>query len=260
MGRIDIYSDHELGFFNNKIESFRAVRVYYVFYGRNAWHSTWIKRYTRNCFQPSCDSMQDVAERLRKRGSVLYAEEIPGIIVTSSSSNVVLTQINTDEPFSNLCGTHQASETKTFFESSFSYKFRRKYSNREFLVDEHTMLSDFLRCLRHDSTFWLNMPPKDNSLIAETVDTPEIYSSISSSPFCAWKGRSQGNYLSLDWVEQENMVNPAHAQNLAKYLRLAKSVSSGSKKATPAAGGLACGGFSLPGIRVLRRRERGMIK
>ena len=60
----------------------RGVRkIYYVFQGRNAWHSTWITQYNNGCMHINLDNAKKYAESLRACGSVFYIREIPALII-----------------------------------------------------------------------------------------------------------------------------------------------------------------------------------
>lgn len=55
--------------------------VYYLGYGRNAWHYTWINRYFKNCISFETQELKNLAEKRRVQGSVFKVESLPLVIV-----------------------------------------------------------------------------------------------------------------------------------------------------------------------------------
>jgi hypothetical protein len=70
-------------------------RVAYLFYGRNAWHSTWIQRYyTSKSIGFTTSEVIAVAETNRVQGSVFNIEEIPCLVLRCASQTIYLVEIN----------------------------------------------------------------------------------------------------------------------------------------------------------------------
>ncbi|WP_176503886.1 hypothetical protein [Cobetia sp. 5-11-6-3] len=76
--------------------------LYFVHIGRNAWHTTWIQRYTTDCMHADLDHAKAHAENLRNNGTRVYVQELPCIVFETSGSNpnYVAVEINTPNPFS----------------------------------------------------------------------------------------------------------------------------------------------------------------
>lgn len=77
------------------VESVSLSRVAYMFYGRNAWHSTWIQRYyTRSSIGLTVGSVQGVCERNRVQGSVFNVEELPCLVLRCEDQTLYAVEIN----------------------------------------------------------------------------------------------------------------------------------------------------------------------
>lgn len=80
---------------NEHVTDVRLIRTYFVFYGRNAWHSTWIQRYLSNgAICMSIDYAKTVAEKWRRQGSVLQVDELPALLIQTSNRSFLVTEIN----------------------------------------------------------------------------------------------------------------------------------------------------------------------
>ena len=77
-----------------KLRGIKVVKIYYCYYGRNAWYSTWVQKYYKNCMHASFDSAKGFAEINRKQGSVFYIKELPALYIESGSYPILVTQIN----------------------------------------------------------------------------------------------------------------------------------------------------------------------
>lgn len=90
--------DEAIRYEDEKFTECRAVKLFYVIYGRNAWNDTWITRYFDGCMNPSMDTAKKTAEQKRVQGSVFYIIEIPALQFISSRFSVLVTEINTPQP------------------------------------------------------------------------------------------------------------------------------------------------------------------
>jgi hypothetical protein len=70
----------EFLFNHNKINDVFLARLYFCTKGRNAWHSTWIKRYLTGSIKTTIESAKEYCESLRGNGNTLYINEIPALI------------------------------------------------------------------------------------------------------------------------------------------------------------------------------------
>ena len=72
----------------------RLTRLAFLTYGRNAWHSTWITRYTDWSIALTVGTLQSRAERLRTSGSVFKIDEIPALALQTEASTIFIVEVN----------------------------------------------------------------------------------------------------------------------------------------------------------------------
>jgi hypothetical protein len=82
--------------------SIRAVAVLFLSYGRNAWHSTWVRSYQPGSFFRDGRVVQSVVERRKERGTVFYMKVLPAFQIGYGDRKFLLTEINTPQPFRNI--------------------------------------------------------------------------------------------------------------------------------------------------------------
>lgn len=80
----------------------RAVSVLFLSNGRNAWHSTWVRRYSSGSFFRDGRAVERAVDRRKTRGTVFYLKVLPALIFTYGARDFLVTEINTDEPFRHL--------------------------------------------------------------------------------------------------------------------------------------------------------------
>lgn len=86
----------------NKVNNVYPVKIYYVTTGRNAWRSTWIKRYYKGCMRYSLESAKSYCEEHRQRGTVFYIRELPSLAFFSEKDTLIVSEINTKDFFSRV--------------------------------------------------------------------------------------------------------------------------------------------------------------
>jgi hypothetical protein len=69
-------------------------KMLYLGYGRNAWHSTWIRRYYPGSISLFEKDLQSLCENLRVQGSVFRIETVPVVYLVYKEDVVVLVAIN----------------------------------------------------------------------------------------------------------------------------------------------------------------------
>lgn len=84
-------------FKKSKAKKIFKCKLYYVYYGRNAWHSTWVTKYVEGSIHTGFDSARSFVEQRRVQGSVFYISEIPGIVYQSEKGYLIITEINTEQ-------------------------------------------------------------------------------------------------------------------------------------------------------------------
>lgn len=84
------------------LPTIRAVTVQFLSHGRNAWHSTWIRRYNVGDFFRDGRRVKSVIERRKTRGTVFYLKVLPAFQICYGDRKFLLTEINTAKPFAQV--------------------------------------------------------------------------------------------------------------------------------------------------------------
>lgn len=80
----------------------RAVAVMFLSSGRNAWHSTWIRRYNPGDFFRDGRRVRETVDERRTPGTVFYLKVLPALQFDFGARKFVMTEINTLEPFRHM--------------------------------------------------------------------------------------------------------------------------------------------------------------
>ncbi len=74
-------------------------KIYFAAYGRNAWHSTWVSRYTAGySFHATHESARRDVESRRVQGSTWTIRELPALVVAARKGLIAVSEINTATP------------------------------------------------------------------------------------------------------------------------------------------------------------------
>jgi tetratricopeptide (TPR) repeat protein len=176
-------SDHLKSCGKSVYTNVRPIKLYHVFSGRNAWHSTWIHRYTEGCMHFDLRSARQFAEKKRKQGSKFYIRELPALYFKSEYVSMVITEINTLDTF----------EDHLFEE-----------------ININTTL---------EAVFYHFTPITKNSVIrliafhGKDMEVEELYD---SKPLHRWISESVGRGYLLQWSRLENKNKKTHVLRLSK--------------------------------------------
>lgn len=72
----------------------KIVRVNYLGWGRNAWHSTWINQYHPGTIDCDLGKLKKRAEGMRRQGSQLWIETRDALWLKFQCSNLMIVEIN----------------------------------------------------------------------------------------------------------------------------------------------------------------------
>ncbi len=87
------------------------IKIYYVYYGRNAWNATWVTQYTNGCMHTSLESAKSFAERGRNQGNVFYINELPALLIKSNKGFLIVTEMNSQYPLDSYSHTYDVYES-----------------------------------------------------------------------------------------------------------------------------------------------------
>ncbi|VWX56946.1 hypothetical protein [Sphingorhabdus sp. 109] len=133
--------------------------VFHVSYGRNAWHSTWIARYTKNTLLRSRVEARSFIRARLKQGTSYRMTVMPGWhLAFSDNKSFLVTEINTSEPFKRLANP----------------AFARKGITKR----------DALNLLKPDSEVWKAPIPRHDSIVVQETKRP-------ASDFMTWSERTE---------------------------------------------------------------------
>lgn len=166
----------------SKVKSVEAAYLYYLFHGRNAWHSTWITQYTEGCMHSHIDGAKASAERRRTQGTVFYISELPSLIFRSAAGVIAVTQINSGSP---LCG-YSAEATTDHLPSGM----KKVRGSRNCYISKGAPMLGAVLSFDHQSRFWRERPPRRNAVIIVASEDPKL----SFSPLATPKPRSMHSY------------------------------------------------------------------
>lgn len=208
-------STFELGEFSDvagaKVESISTARLYYVYTGRNAWHSTWIRKYSKGCMHTSLKSAKDYVEKKRVQGTVFNIEELPAIAFKSSAGDIIATQINTRTPL-------EAYSPDAI-------------SNVDILADiyPHLNLDNYIQLgapmlgvalsFRHWSRFWsVRQQESDAAIVVVTRDKSAEYNHDLDEGFKSYSSYTQGGNYRLGWFTRDAEMSAAPINTILSYV------------------------------------------
>jgi hypothetical protein len=196
------------GLADEGVQFVSASKVYYLITGRNAWHSTWVRQYYKNCISTESRELERDAERLRERGTTFQIQELPGICLETKSGCAVLTEINTFYPLKNY--------------DPISY-LKNKNVKNNIMPEDGSKLNSFvgssigciadtlkfssecwIRASNYESIFWLFLP---KGKIADFEQCSHYYQNKESRP-------SGGSRNSLAWSIKTGKVTSEYIERL----------------------------------------------
>ncbi len=189
----------------SKIEDIQAITIYYVYTGRNAWHSTWITQYTEGCMHTTLRSAKAYAETKRVQGTVLNISDLPALHILSSVGSIIITQINSKVPLEN----YSRSAVSEFH---WCYDLMENYLN-DYLVTGASIYGAVLS-FDFDSRFWRSPPPALNSTIITTPSENPFETSILQKANKHRRSISYGGSYTLGWREQDTDVSSEGVKRL----------------------------------------------
>lgn len=160
--------------------------MYFVVAGRNAWWSTWIRRYADGSLHHTLQSAKTYCEGRRVQGTRFYIEELPTLAVRDGERWLLITQINTEEPLKGL-----------------KHDTLRKLD--ELVGLETFSLSQLARVFSRSSQIWSPALPAENSLLIVCADSSTEFAPTSNNHVPQlWTSTSLGPQYLLQWHGQDS--------------------------------------------------------
>jgi hypothetical protein len=139
---------------SDRLIGIEAVNIWYCSYGRNAWNSTWIKRYVPGCMQITEEGAEQRAEYTRNNGNVHYLVEKPALRFVGRHHSLIVTQINTDTPLRE----YSARPVR-------GAGLSRQRGERDSYFVFGATLGDVAKTFAPNSQFWKVAQPERNSVV-----------------------------------------------------------------------------------------------
>ena len=186
----------------------RAAKIYYVYYGRNAWHSTWVTKYTAGCMHGCMESAQAFVESRRVQGSVFCIEELPALVLDGEEMSFIVTQINSENPlkgYSSQAVTNSPPYGATLI----------KGSQNSYITAGSPLIGSILS-FNTTSRFWRSRPPYTNSVILLYSAPSDSLLQLTSTPLKKWRSRSFGGQYKFSWLPCGSRVRASGVLGLHK--------------------------------------------
>ena len=202
--KLKLYKDRTFPRLGSAVaKSAHSVCLYYVYIGRNAWNSTWIRLHQNDCMHSTRESAEDYAECLREPGAVIYIQELPALVLRSEAGCIVVTEINTKFPLGNYFPFINLSRDG---EHKGIHWLRRD--------NEKTIRSVVDSLQSH--AWWDGADPSGDVFVLGTILPFESFVSIPGRP-SRFRSISCGAGNRLAWVRDEaNALNPTSVKYLAR--------------------------------------------
>lgn len=84
------------------ISKVRQVKLFFVHWGRNAWHSTWTDSYSNYSFFINLDAAKDFCEKNRCQGTSFRILQIPALAIYTKDKLICVIEINTITPLADF--------------------------------------------------------------------------------------------------------------------------------------------------------------
>ncbi|MCY0854057.1 hypothetical protein [Cupriavidus sp. D39] len=190
---------------DTRATSAQGIFLYYVYTGRNAWHSTWINRYNNGCMHASRHEAELYAETLRKEGTVLYIQELPALVVRSKAGCLIATQINNDSPL---------REYKPYFKMDGGTAENPEWGIH--WLRKGADLSRIAASLRPTSAWWRFNPPTQDSVIVLASENPFCHFDRILTQPTLFRGFTTGSDYRLGWETIKRVISPEPVKYLER--------------------------------------------
>lgn len=193
---------------NGRLLRLVPIKLFYLFTGRNAWWTTWVKKYRNDCMHPDLKSAKASAERQRTQGSVFNIKELPALLFVFPNISLLVTEINVQNPMS---GYSRRAVRKRPGDGS---KFIDSPSDNYFAPN--VMFEGVSLSFRYDSRFWRRPPPPTDHVIQliSRFDASH-FELLGGAPLKLYVSRSRGPQYCLSWNQLPTKVRATAVRSLA---------------------------------------------
>lgn len=180
------------------VGSIGACKLYFLTRERNAWHSTWIRRYSPASIQLSFLGAALEAEKHRTRGTTFIIQELPALRISSGAGHLFVTDINSKNPLEDY--------SRDALRASVISDLRPNTEEHDrYLIHGAPMIKAALS-FKPESRFWRKpQPPKNHVLVLGIEETGLEFDLIGRSelfpPLWRWYSSPSSGRSPLNWSE-----------------------------------------------------------
>jgi hypothetical protein len=180
-----------------EIKRFKAGSLYYLYRGRNAWHSTWVTHYFDGSVSASMWDVRELAEKWRAQGSAFTIREQPALICETDAGLLAITQINTERPLGNLTKRRGAP-------AAIAELHERLSSDRP-----RTSVEQFASLLRAAAKYSWSPLCSPKALVLVGTDVADLpIDRLRTRNLKSWRSSSAGSGYYLNWNEGSSPIKP----------------------------------------------------
>lgn len=175
----------EASVYKRKVIRVYVVKIFFWSRGRNAWYGTWVRNfYPGMSLHKTIEDAKEFSEKERKQGSVFYIDELPALIFEMEGGvGILVTQINTETPFSDLK-----------FNEIGNYIKKKSYLTFE----------DIENVFNAYSVYWKRTPSTENSLIKVYLYNVSDFINLDRQRLKSFYSQSFGKNYLLDWYQDKD--------------------------------------------------------
>lgn len=191
-----------------RINSIRPIKMFYCLYGRNAWHSTWVQKYSTGCMHLKIESAKMHAENRRVQGSVFYIKEMPALEIDVGPYRAFITQIN------NPCPLREYRINALRERPPPGMNLIK--NARDCYLKFGVQLSALVLSFAHDSRFWTTPQPFRNSVMVLYNSHKIEAEPLKSTKLKGWESNSAGKDYRLWWSSKTSKVSQASVLRITR--------------------------------------------
>ena len=185
-------------------------KIYHIFRGRNAWHSTWVEHYFEGCMHADLQSAMDQVEAMRKPGSVFTIEQMPAISFQSAKGQSLVTEIDNPVPLSLWAKTKRGKSTE--------HRLNQDCCRLEQFMSKLRRIHSIFNALGDSSVFIGRLP-----YYSEKIFVLGTLNAISPGEDCGrrfkqWESSSVGANFFLKWSENTANLSGKAVRQVADAL------------------------------------------
>lgn len=191
------------------VKSISKGLLYYVSTHRNAWHSTWIGRYSTGCMHTTLESAKEYAEQHRVRGTVFIIKQLPCLVYKCQDICLIVTEINTSRPLLGYnLDINEAKQGEVVESESNSYLKIGAPLNR--------IVMSFLP----SSRFWYAKPNPMNSIIMMASRKHILpLEKLKSQNLLSYSSFSNGGNYYLGWTSFNSKLKKSAVKEIHRKVK-----------------------------------------